>query len=49
MSQNEKCLTTPRRNDNMSELELLVINDMYELGYDYNNPEDVKLYWEMLL
>lgn len=29
-----------------SELELLVEYDMYELGYDPTNPQDIKLYWE---
>lgn len=33
----------------MSELELLVMTDMYDLGFDPKNPEDIKLYWEMLL
>lgn len=29
-----------------SDLELLVEYDMYEKGYDPNNPADVKKYWE---
>ena len=29
-----------------SDLELLVINDMYELGYDPTNQEDINKYWE---
>jgi hypothetical protein len=33
----------------MSDLEMLVITDMYELGYDPKNPEDIKLYWEAML
>lgn len=32
-----------------SDLELLIEYDMYENGYDPNNIEDVKLYWESLL
>jgi hypothetical protein len=34
---------------NPSDLELLVINDMYELGFNPNDPADVNKYWEMLL
>ena len=30
----------------MSELENLVTYEMYILGYDSTNPEDVKTYWE---
>ena len=30
----------------LSELELLVIHDMYELGYDPANKEDINKYWE---
>lgn len=33
----------------MSELEQLVSFDMYELGFDPNNPEDIKKYWELML
>lgn len=29
-----------------SELELMVIEDMYKNGYDFMNPEDVKKFWE---
>ena len=29
-----------------SDLELMIINDMYINGYDPHNPEDIKLYWE---
>lgn len=29
-----------------SELELMVIEDMYADGYDHTNPEDVKKFWE---
>ena len=32
-----------------SDLELLVMADMYERGYDPANPAAVKKYWEMLL
>lgn len=31
---------------NYSYLELLVIYDMYENGFDPSNPEDVKDYWK---
>jgi hypothetical protein len=30
----------------MSELESLVSYDMYILGYNSTNPEDIKAYWE---
>ena len=30
----------------LSDLELLVIHDMYELGYDPANKEDINKYWE---
>jgi hypothetical protein len=33
----------------MSELEMLVEYDMYILGFDSTNPEDVKKYWEIML
>lgn len=33
----------------MSDLELLVTFDMYELGLDPKNENDIKLYWEMML
>lgn len=33
----------------MSDLEQLVTFDMYELGLDPKNPEDIKKYWEMML
>jgi len=33
----------------LSDLEMLVINDMYENGYDPNNQEDVIAYWESRL
>lgn len=33
----------------MSDLELLVEYDMYELGFDPKNPEEVKQYWELML
>lgn len=29
-----------------SDLELLVEYDMYEMGYDPNNPSDVEAYWK---
>lgn len=29
-----------------SDLELMVIKDMYENGYDFLNPQDVKQYWD---
>jgi hypothetical protein len=32
-----------------SDLELLVMNDMYELGYDPSLVADVNLYWETML
>ena len=32
-----------------SNLELLVEYDMYELGFDPANYNDVKLYWEIML
>lgn len=32
-----------------SDLELLVMADMYDNGYDPSDPEDVKLYWESIL
>ena len=32
-----------------SDLELLVEYDMYELGFDPSNYEDVKRYWELML
>jgi hypothetical protein len=32
-----------------SELEMLVEYDMYILGYDPSNPEDVNRYWEFML
>lgn len=32
-----------------SELELMVEYDMYELGFDPSNWEDIKAYWEMML
>lgn len=31
-----------------SDLEMLVIDDMYSLGYNPANPEDVDKYWEMM-
>ena len=31
---------------NHSDLELLVMYDMYEMGLDPTNIEDVKLYWK---
>jgi hypothetical protein len=36
-------------NMNHSDLELLVMYDMYELGLDPTNPEDIKLYWKVML
>jgi hypothetical protein len=33
----------------MSELEMLVTYDMYILGFDPINPEDIKKYWEIML
>jgi hypothetical protein len=30
----------------MSELENLIAYDMYILGFDSSDPEDIKLYWE---
>jgi hypothetical protein len=33
----------------MSDLELLVMNDMYELGFDPSNVSEVNKYWEMFL
>ena len=32
-----------------SDLELLVMNDMILLGFDPNNQNDIRKYWEMLL
>ena len=32
-----------------SDLEMLVMDDMYSLGYNPSNKEDIKLYWEMML
>ena len=32
-----------------SDLELLVEFDMYEQGFNPNNPEDINAYWEMYL
>jgi len=32
-----------------SDLELLVINDMWDLGFDPTNIADVKYYWEIML
>ena len=29
-----------------SELELMVIQDMYKAGYDFMNPDDVKKFWD---
>lgn len=29
-----------------SELERIVIEDMYDAGYNAYNPDDVKKYWE---
>lgn len=33
----------------MSDLELLVINDMYDKGFNPNSEKDIKLYWELML
>lgn len=33
----------------LSDLELLVESDMYELGFDPSNITDIKEYWEHLL
>lgn len=33
-------------NNMKSDLELLVEYDMYELGYDPNNKEDIVKYWK---
>lgn len=32
--------------ESMSEFERIVIREMYEKGYDYLSPEDVKTFWE---
>jgi hypothetical protein len=32
-----------------SDLEIMVINDMYQQGYDPMSVEDIKEYWEDLL
>lgn len=32
-----------------SDLEMLVMDDMYWLGYDPSNKEDVDEYWEIML
>jgi hypothetical protein len=32
-----------------SDLELLVMNEMYELCLDPTDPEDIKLYWKVML
>lgn len=34
---------------NYSDLEMLVMTDMYENGYDPASREDIELYWEELL
>lgn len=31
------------------DLEMLVMYDMYTLGYDPANPEDIKNFWETML
>ena len=33
----------------MSDLETLVMYDMYEKGFDPSSKEDIKEYWELLL
>ena len=33
----------------MSDLEMLVNNDMYELGFDPTDQNDIMTYWEMML
>lgn len=32
-----------------SELEILVMKDMFKLGFDPSNPKDVQYYWEIML
>ena len=32
--------------DDLTELERIVIREMYEKGYDYLDPEQIKLFWE---
>jgi hypothetical protein len=32
--------------DNITEFEKIVIREMYEKGYDYLNPDEVKAFWE---